>query len=152
MPPRKQTNPLARKSAQEAPRQSSGEGCCAFLAKQQVRCGKPVVPGQNVCAGHGGLSTGPRTEAGIARLADRLRVHGRETRALRRLRSLVSHQLREKERELYAIGLIHGPRIRGRKPSLWAQGRSIAEFRTEVQGTESTSTLPNTNQWEAESV
>jgi hypothetical protein len=95
--------------------------CNAFLSRTRHMCGKPSVLGKTKCPGHGGLSTGPRTEEGLQRLAAAKTVHGRETRALRALRSQISHELRQLEEVLYAEGLIHGPRTRGRKPSLWRQ-------------------------------
>ena len=61
--------------------------CTAHLKNQAEQCGKPVVPGKAKCRGHGGLSTGPRTQEGLAKLAALKTVHGRETRALRILRS-----------------------------------------------------------------
>ena len=94
--------------------------CCqAFLSRSNKVCGKPVVPGKHMCAGHGGLSTGPRTEAGKARIAAAKTIHGRETRSIRTLRSQISAELRRVEEEMYAEGLIHGPRIRGRKPTAY---------------------------------
>ena len=95
--------------------------CTAFLKSQARLCGKPVVEGKTKCRGHGGLSTGPRTQEGLAKLAALKTVHGRETRALRILRSQICHDLRQLEEKMYAEGLIHGPRTRGRKPSLWRQ-------------------------------
>ena len=98
--------------------------CTAFLKSQARLCGKPVVEGQTKCRGHGGLSSGPKTDAGKQRAAQAHWVHGRETRALRILRSKICHDLRQLEEEMYAEGLIHGPRTRGRKPSLWRQAMS----------------------------
>jgi hypothetical protein len=98
--------------------------CTAYLKDQAEPCGKPVVPGKTKCRGHGGLSTGPRTKEGLAKLAALNTVHGRETRALRILRSQICHDLRQLEEQMYAEGLIHGPRTRGRKPSLWCQAVS----------------------------
>ena len=92
--------------------------CTAHLKDQAESCGKPTVPGKTKCRGHGGLSTGPRTTEGLAKLAALKTVHGRETRALRILRSQICHDLRQLEEKMYAEGLIHGPRTRGRKPSL----------------------------------
>jgi len=114
-------DPLAENQTANAQVKASQKLCRAYLKKKTQCCGKPVVPNQSVCAGHGGLSTGPRTERGRERLASSKTVHGRETRALRALRSKISHELRQLEEVLYAEGLIHGPRIRGRKPSLWRQ-------------------------------
>ncbi len=98
--------------------------CTAHLKDQAGPCGKPVVPGKTKCRGHGGLSTGPRTTEELAKLATLKTVHGRETRALRILRSRICHDLRQLEDRMYAEGLIHGPRTRGRKPSLWRQAVS----------------------------
>ena len=95
--------------------------CTAYLKDQAEHCGKPVAPGKTKCRGHGGLSTGPRTQEGLAKLAALKTVHGRETRAMRILRSQICHDLRQLEEKMYAEGLIHGPRTRGRKPSLWRQ-------------------------------
>ena len=77
------------------------------------------MKGKEVCRTHGGLSTGPKTKEGRARCAAAKTVHGRETRAIRQVRS-------EKMAELYAlemlgrkIGLITGPKARGKKPKGW---------------------------------
>lgn len=103
-------------------------GCIAFIKRRGACCNHPTVPGSTKCRGHGGLSTGPRTTEGKAQIAAAKTVHGRETRALRILRSQISHELRRIEDEMYAQGLIHGPRIRGRKPALWAQAGAALDF------------------------
>ena len=114
-------NPLAQKRGPDHCIETSHNGCQAFLKKENRYCGNPVVPKQRVCTGHGGLSTGPKTEEGIAKIAALKTIHGRETRALRALRSQISHDLRQREEEMYAEGLIHGPRTRGRRPTLWTE-------------------------------
>ena len=111
-------DPLAEKQTANAQVKASQQLCRAFLKKKSQCCGKPVVPNQSVCAGHGGLSTGPKTKEGLAKIAALKTIHGRETRALRALRSQISHDLRRLEEEMYAEGLIHGPRTRGRKPNI----------------------------------
>lgn len=112
-------NPLAQKLEPDQCIETSHNDCQAFLKKENRYCGNPVIPMQRVCAGHGGLSTGPKTKEGLAKIAALKTIHGRETRALRVLRSQISHDLRRLEEEMYAEGLIHGPRTRGRKPMLW---------------------------------
>jgi hypothetical protein len=134
MPRQKAVSPLAQNPPNEDKPDANGRGCQAFINRKQSYCGKPTVPGKKVCTGHGGLSTGPRTPEGLERLAASKRVHGRETRALRFRRSQISYELRQKEEELYAIGMIHGPRTRGRKPSLWAQAGRLSEYHTRVEG------------------
>lgn len=106
--------------------------CTAFLKSTSVTCTLPVVPGKSKCRGHGGLSTGPRTMEGKARIAAAKTIHGRETRALRLQRSQISFELRRIEEQMFAEGLIHGPRTRGRKPTLWAQDETRSSFHTQV--------------------
>jgi len=132
MPRQKINAPLAENPALKGNHKFHRQRCRALITKKQSYCDKPVIPGQRVCAGHGGLSTGPSTMEGLQRLAANKLVHGRETRALRFLRSQISHELRQKEEEMYSLGLIHGPRTRGRKPSLWAQAGLSQKFRAEV--------------------
>ena len=134
MPRQKAVPPLAQKQPSEGEPNASSARCRAFITRKQSCCGKPTVPGKKVCTGHGGLSTGPRTADGLERLAASKLVHGRETRAIRRWRSQISYQLRQKEEELYAIGLIHGPRLRGRKPGWGAQAERLSEYHTGVEG------------------
>ena len=62
---------------------------------------------------------GPQSVEGRKRCAQARTVHGRETRAIRQLRSLISHQLRCKEAEMFDAGYLFGPRTRGRKPALY---------------------------------
>ena len=62
---------------------------------------------------------GPQSAEGRKRCAQVRTVHGRETRAIRQLRSLISYQLRCKEEEMFNGGYLFGPRTRGRKPALY---------------------------------
>ena len=62
---------------------------------------------------------GPQSAEGRQRCAQAKTVHGRETRAIRDLRSLISYQLRCKEDEMFEAGYLSGPRMRGRKPALY---------------------------------
>ena len=132
MPPRNKSPLSAKKRTVSQQLQPMGFTCQAYKKVLGCLCDKPAVSNKRVCAGHGGLSTGPRTKEGLERLAASKTVHGRETRALRALRSKISHELRQLEEVLYAEGLIHGPRTRGRKPSLWAPTDGITEFFTKV--------------------
>jgi hypothetical protein len=106
--------------------------CEAFLKRNGQYCGRLNEMGASKCRGHGGLSTGPRTSEGKARIAAAKTIHGRETRALRQLRSQICHDLRRVEDAMFAEGLIHGPRTRGRKPTLWAQSKPMSSFHTTV--------------------
>jgi hypothetical protein len=112
--------------------------CNAIDKLKQTLCNAAAVDGKSKCRRHGGLSTGPRTTEGKARIAAAKTVHGRETSTLRQLRSQISYELRRIESEMFAEGLIHGPRTRGRKPTLWAQKKGLTEFSARVGATQST--------------
>jgi hypothetical protein len=72
--------------------------------------------GKEVCRTHGGLSTGPKTEAGRAACSAAKTVHGRETRANRAERSRKLGELREIEEAMDRLGIFAGNRTPGRKP------------------------------------
>jgi hypothetical protein len=91
--------------------------CRAKAKRSQKQCRSPAVGGRAVCRVHGGLSTGPKTEAGRLRCAAAKTIHGRETRAIRAERSRQLAQVAALEDLGRAVGLFVGPRLRGRKPS-----------------------------------
>jgi hypothetical protein len=65
---------------------------------------------------HGGASTGPQTPEGRQRCAQAKTTHGQETAQVRMERSLGSARLAVLESVGHALGLLTGPRTRGRKP------------------------------------
>ena len=73
---------------------------------------------------------GPQSAEGRKRCAQARTVHGRETRAIRQLRSLISYQLRCKEEEMFNGGYLFGPRTRGRKPALYRRLVQSETFNT----------------------
>ena len=77
--------------------------------------------GKKVCKYHGGLSTGPKTEAGRLSSAKGKTIHGRETRETRTERSLASARLAVLEAVGFSIGLMSGGRTRGRRPDRMAE-------------------------------
>ena len=65
------------------------------------------MKGKQVCRTHGGASTGPKTKAGRAtRCAAAKTIHGRETRAKRKVRAIKLKELRELEVVMKVAGLI----------------------------------------------
>ena len=90
--------------------------CQAMSKRSRQRCKAPAMKGKAVCRTHGGLSTGPRTEAGRKRCAEAKTIHGRETRELRTERSLGSARLAVLEEVGFALGFMSGGRTRGRRP------------------------------------
>ena len=90
--------------------------CQARAKSTGTQCQKPAVKGKRVCRTHGGASTGPKTEAGRRKCAEVRTVHGQETRAARLERHKASVRLTLLEALGYALGMMSGPRTRGRKP------------------------------------
>jgi len=90
--------------------------CSARSKRTKLQCRAPAMRGKAVCRTHGGLSTGPKTPEGRQRCAEARTVHGRETRAIRKESQEASVRLRELEELARAIGMIRGPKTRGRKP------------------------------------
>ena len=48
---------------------------CQAANRRKTRCGCKAVPGKRVCRLHGGLSTGPRTPEGRAKVVANLRAY-----------------------------------------------------------------------------
>lgn len=94
----------------------SGVRCQAKSKQTRLQCGRAALPGKRKCRFHGGLSTGPRTEAGRAKCAHAKLVHGRETRARRQARREGSIRLRHLEDLMHAYRFTTAKRTPGRKP------------------------------------
>ena len=90
--------------------------CKAQSKRTKQQCRAPAMKGKAVCRTHGGLSTGPKTQAGRTRCADAKTIHGRETRQKRADTSSKLGELYELEVVARAAGVITGPRARGRTP------------------------------------
>ena len=84
------------------------------------QCGAPALSGNTLglCRVHiyDGRRHGPRTEAGRARCAAAKTVHGNSTRQARRELSEELAFLAMLEQTGRLVGLITGPRSRGRRP------------------------------------
>jgi hypothetical protein len=91
--------------------------CQAKAKWSGQQCRRPATKGKKVCKLHGGLSTGPRTQAGRERCAKARLVHGRETTATREERTLSSARLAVLEWAGHTLGFMEGPRTRGPKPA-----------------------------------
>ena len=89
--------------------------CTARSKRTKQRCVQPAMRGRSVCRTHGGLSTGPRTPEGKARIAAAQTVHGWETRVIRAERSQELAHLAALEDLARVLGMITGPKTRGRK-------------------------------------
>jgi hypothetical protein len=70
---------------------------------------------------------GPKTSEGLLRCAAARTVHGRETRAIRRDRGIKSAEFLLLEELMAKLGMLKGPRTRGRKPNAyWEVKRQFA--------------------------
>jgi len=65
------------------------------------------------------MKKGPKTLEGRERCAAARRVHGNETRAIRRERGIKSAEFLLLEAVMVKLGMLTGPRTRGRKPNAY---------------------------------
>ncbi len=90
--------------------------CAAKSKRTGNQCGKPALKGKAVCQFHGGLSTGPKTEAGKARQRASVITSGNYTKESIEDRSRSALRLAGLEDALYILNMTAMPRTRGRKP------------------------------------
>jgi len=90
--------------------------CTAVFKRTGQRCASLALAGKRTCARHGALSTGPRTPEGKKKCSAARTVHGRDTIAIRKERSLASARLAVLETVGFGLGLMEGNRTRGRRP------------------------------------
>ena len=95
--------------------------CQARSKRTHNQCCAPAMLGKNVCRFHGGKSTGPKTQAGIAKCGQTRLVHGRETSSMRMERSIASARLALLESVGFEFGIMSGLKSRGPKPHRMAQ-------------------------------
>ena len=84
---------------------------CFTRTRRGTLCKRPGTKKNGRCKLHGGRSTGPRTEEGIARLATSKITHGRTTKAERakvKQRAEVGRQVMRAVKEIEAWALDHG--------------------------------------------
>ena len=79
---------------------------CGARTRRGTACQKPPLAGKTRCRLHGGLSTGPRTAEGKARIAAAHWKHGRRSRAFTEARKQIWADLRAVEARMRADGLI----------------------------------------------
>lgn len=84
---------------------------CGAKTRAGTPCKRAAVLGRARCALHGGKSTGPRTEAGRAKIAALRTKHGRltkEKRAEAKLRAAEGRRIRAELRDLEALAIDQG--------------------------------------------
>ena len=101
---------------------------CQARNRAGNQCAKPAIRGKRVCGFHGGLSTGPRTSEGMARIKEAATKHGRFTQEGRRRATTQAARIRELEDALIVLEAItDGQRTRGPKPRGYEPVRTIAD-------------------------
>jgi hypothetical protein len=84
---------------------------CGANTRAGTECQRPAITGKARCQLHGGRSTGPRTEAGRARIAAAQLKHGRltkERRAEAKRRAQVGREIRAELKDIAARAVAYG--------------------------------------------
>ena len=84
---------------------------CGAKTRAGTPCKKAAIKGRVRCRNHGGASTGPRTEAGRARIATAQLKHGRLTKEKReeaKRRAEVGRQIRAELKDIAARAVAYG--------------------------------------------
>ncbi len=89
--------------------------CQAKSKRTKQQCRAPATKGKTNCRFHGGASTGPKTPEGRQRCAEVKTIHGNEARQARSDRAAAMRRLRALEDLGHTLGIMHGPRMPGRK-------------------------------------
>ena len=79
---------------------------CLAQTRRGTGCQKPPLRGKTRCRLHGGLSSGPRTEQGKARIAQAHYRHGGRSKKFVEMRAKIWAELRIVERRMKMDGLI----------------------------------------------
>jgi hypothetical protein len=105
--------------------------CTATSSRTKQQCGRPALKASRTqkCQFHGGRGSGPKTAEGRASVAAARTVHGRETRQARAERSAASVKLSQLEDAGYVLGMMDGPRTRGRKANGYVPLRTLDDVK-----------------------
>ena len=79
---------------------------CLAKTRQGTACQKPPMKGKKRCRLHGGLSPGPRTAEGKARIAAAHLKHGKRSKRYVEQRKKIWAELRKIERRMKLDGLL----------------------------------------------
>ena len=79
---------------------------CEARTRKGSSCQKPPLKGKSRCRLHGGLSTGPKTPEGKARIAAAHWKHGRRSKAFTETQKQIWADLRAVEARMRADGFI----------------------------------------------
>lgn len=94
---------------------------CGAKTRAGAPCKRAAISGKGRCPLHGGRSTGPRTEAGRAKIAALHTKHGRltkEKRAEAKRRAAEGRRIRAELRDLEALAIEQGWLVRNWRDGL----------------------------------
>ena len=105
--------------------------CTAKSSRTGLQCGRPALTGSatNKCQFHGGRGSGPKTVSGKARIAELRTLHGRASKEVRAKYSAASARMSRLEDACYVLGIVDGPRSRGRKAIGYTQVRTLEDIK-----------------------
>ena len=109
--------------------------CTARSTRSGLQCGRPALKASRTqkCQYHGGRGSGPKTPEGRASIAAARTVHGRETRQVRSERAAASAKLSQLEDAARLLGMMDGPRTRGRKPKGYVPLKTLDDVKQMVE-------------------
>ena len=110
--------------------------CTAHSSRTGLQCGRPALRASTTqkCQFHGGRGSGPRTPEGWARIAAARTISGFETKAARAERSAALARLSQLEDAARVLGMVEGPRIRGRKANGYVPVRTVEDIKRMMLG------------------
>lgn len=108
--------------------------CTARSSRSGLQCGRPALKSSHgaKCQYHGGRGSGPKTPEGRASIAAARTQHGRETRQARAERSAASAKLSQLDDAARLLGMMDGPRTRGRKANGYVPLKTLDDVKQMV--------------------
>jgi hypothetical protein len=108
--------------------------CTARSTRSGLQCGRPALKTSKTqkCQFHGGRGSGPKTVEGRASIGAARTVHGLETRQVRSERAAASAKLSQLEDAARLLGMMEGPRTRGRKANGYVPLKTLDDVREMV--------------------
>jgi len=105
--------------------------CTARSSRSGLQCGRPALKASRTqkCQFHGGGSSGPKTAEGRGRIATAKTVHGQDTKQARANRSAASARIRRLVDAGYLLGMMAGPRPRGRRAAGYVPVSTLDDIR-----------------------
>jgi len=110
--------------------------CTARSSRSGLQCGRPALKGSRTqkCQFHGGRSPGPKTAEGRLRIAAANTIHGQDTKSARADRSAAVARISRLVDAAHLLGMVSGPRPRGRKAAGYLPVSTLDDIRQMIEG------------------